>query len=420
MKNQYNECLEQLKKTYDIINKINKSDQPICEFMDGVDVLKHPDKVIEVSIPVRMDDGSLKIFTGYRAQHSNILGPYKGGTRYHPQVDIEEIKSLSFWMTIKCAVVNIPFGGGKGGIIVNPKELSKNELEKLTRAYTQAISDMIGPYRDIPAPDVYTNAQIMAWIMDEYSRISGKNEPGVVTGKPIEIGGSLGRDTATAQGGFYVLKNLLAKVDLNGERKIAIQGFGNAGVNFAQIADSGGFKIIAVSDSKGAILNPDGLDIEAVIKHKKGTSSVINCNNSKNISNDELLKLDIDVLVPAALENVITNENVNEIKAKIILELANGPITAEASEILAKNNRLVIPDILANAGGVVVSYFEWTQNIRRYYWDLDKVQTRLKKTMNKATELIWGYKEKYNIDMRTAAYVVAVIRLCAASKLRGI
>ncbi len=415
---QFEQCLNQFDKTCEIINK---SEELTDVNYKETEILKHPQKILEVAVPVKMDNGDLKVFTGYRVQYSNVRGPFKGGIRFHPDVNLDEVKSLAFWMTIKCAAVDIPFGGGKGGITINPKELSQTELEKLTRSYVRSISQSIGPDKDIPAPDVYTNPQIMAWFMDEFSRIKGKNVPGVVTGKPISIGGSLGRDTATAQGGFYTLEETLRKININKENiTIAVQGFGNAGYNFAKIAHNSGYKVVAVSDSKGGIYNEQGLDIEEVIVHKNKTKSVIDLPGAKNITNEEVLELSVTVLVPAALENVITEKNANNIKAKVILEIANGPIALNASETLAKKNILIIPDVLANAGGVIVSYFEWVQNIRHYYWEAEKVQIRLKEKITQATNLIWETKEKYNVDMRGAAYIIAVGRLREALRVRGI
>ena len=422
---QYEETINQLDKICAIVKKMGAVSEEAELTHQEEEILKHPNKITEVSIPVKMDNGELKIFTGYRVQHSNARGPYKGGIRFHPQVDLNEIKSLAFWMTIKCATVDIPYGGAKGGITVNPKELSEGELERLTRGYVRAISNIVGPDIDIPAPDVYTNAQIMAWFMDEYGRTQGKNMPAVVTGKPLEIGGSLGRDNATGQGGFYVLEEILKKIpDYSGTDKkkieIAIQGFGNAGFNFAKIAHDAGYRIVAVSDSKGGILSSDGLDIEKVIEHKNATGSVINFPNSKNLTNEEILTLPVTILVPAALENVISSELVKDIKAKIILELANGPIKMEASEALLKNGVLIIPDVLANAGGVIVSYFEWVQNLQQFYWSAEIVQTRLKEKITRAANLVWETKHRCQVDMRTAAYIVAVDRLKKAIKVRGI
>lgn len=424
--NQYEQCLEQLDKICAIIKKMESASVAAELTSYEAEVLKHPNRITEVSIPVKMDNGDLKIFTGYRVQHSNARGPYKGGIRFHPQVDLNEVKSLAFWMTIKCAAVDIPYGGAKGGITVDPKKLSQEELERLTRGYTRAIANIVGPDIDIPAPDLYTNPQIMAWFMDEYSRIRGRNAPAVVTGKPVEIGGSLGRDTATAQGGFFVLEEVLKKIsDLSSSQNkkdiaIAVQGFGNAGYNFAKIAHDAGYRVAAVSDSRSGIMNEEGLDIEKVIEHKNTSGSVIDFPGAKNISNEEILTLPVNILVPAAFENVIPMEMVNNIKANIILELANGPMKIEVSEALAEKDILIIPDVLANAGGVIVSYFEWVQNLRQYYWEAEKVQTRLKEKITKATDLIWETKEKYKVDMRTAAYIVAVERLRKAIKVRGI
>ncbi|MFH1522596.1 MAG: Glu/Leu/Phe/Val dehydrogenase [Patescibacteria group bacterium] len=389
--------------------------------LDEIEILKSPQRSIEVAIPILMDDGNLKVFTGYRVQHNDILGPFKGGLRYHPKVNIDEISALAFWMTFKCAVADIPYGGAKGGITVDPKELSENELERLTRGYVRAMADFIGPDRDIPAPDLYTNPQIMAWFMDEYSHIKGKNEPAVVTGKPVSIGGSLGRDTATAQGGFYVLTNLLKKLNIKKQSvTIAIQGFGNSGMNFAKISSDNGYKVVAVSDTKGGVLNEKGLDINKVINHKQKTGSVIDFPDAKNITNEKLLELPATILAPAALEGVITEKNAGRIKASIILELANGPTTIEAGEKLHKKGKLIIPDILANSGGVIVSYFEWVQNIRHFYWDAKKVQINLAKKMNNATDTVWQYTKKYNVNMRTAAYIVAIEKLVEALRIRGI
>lgn len=410
MSNQFKEALARLNKTCEIMNVEH----------DEVEILKSPQKVIEVSIPVKMDGGDLKVFTGFRVQYNNARGPFKGGLRYHPQVNLDEVQALAFWMTIKCAVADIPYGGSKGGITVDVKQLSKGELERLTRGYVRAIAEFVGPCKDIPAPDVYTNPQIMAWFMDEYSRIKGQNEPAVVTGKPVEIGGSLGRDTATAQGGFYVLENILKKLKLKNNITIAVQGFGNAGMNFAKIASEHNYKVAAVADSKGGIFNPKGLDMAKVIEHKNKTGSVINFAGAQNVSNEELLELPVKVLVPAALEAVITKDNADKIKASIVLELANGPTTIEAGEKLYEKAVLVVPDVLANSGGVIVSYFEWVQNLRHYYWELPKVRANLDKQINRATDLCWQYMKDYNVDMRGAAYIIAIEKIVKALKARGI
>lgn len=388
---------------------------------DIVEILKHPKRILTVNFPVKMDDGSIKVFQGYRVQHNDARGPTKGGIRYHPQVDLNEVKALAMWMTWKCAVVGIPYGGAKGGVIVNPKELSEGELERLSRSFIRAIHRFIGPERDIPAPDVYTNPKIMAWMMDEYSRLAGKNTPGVITGKPLSVGGSKGRGTATSQGGTYVLNKAIEKLGMKpSETTVAIQGYGNAGSFAAILLAEAGYKIVAVSDSRGGILDENGLDPQAVLEHKKKTRSVVGFPGAKKITNEELLELDCDVLIPAALENQITKENADKIKAKIILELANGPTTPDADEILHKKGVLVIPDILANAGGVTVSYFEWVQNVMGYYWSENEVKEKLKKIMEEAFEEAYALKEKHKVSMRTAAYVLAVQRVVDAMKARGL
>ncbi len=418
---QFQECLNQLKKTCDIAREIDKKGDLASFKYEELDILKQPKRVVQVSLPIEMDNKKLKVFTGYRVQYNDVRGPFKGGIRFHPKVDLDEVKSLAFWMTIKCAVVDIPYGGGKGGVTVDVKKISEKEKERLTRAYVRAIANNIGPDKDIPAPDVYTNPQVMAWFMDEYSQIKGANTPAVVTGKPLEIGGSLGRDTATAQGGFYVFEALRKKMKIKKNQvKIAVQGFGNAGANFAKIADAHDLKVVAVSDSHGGIYNPKGLNLRDVERYKKEKGSVIYYPNGKKVSNEEILELPVNVLVPAALENVITEKNASDVKAKIIVELANGPINLEAGEILFKNGSVVIPDVLANAGGVLVSYFEWVQNIRHFYWDAKKVQKNLEQKMIKAFNDIWVLMQKYKkINMRTAAYIVALERIAKALKIRG-
>ena len=422
MPSHFDYCLQELKKTQNIIQKAISSGYARESVDQEIEVLKKPQKVIEVSLPVKMDDGTLRVFTGIRSQHSDIRGPFKGGLRYHPQVNIDEARSLSFWMTIKCAVVDIPYGGGKGGIAVNVKELSVRELEKLTREYVRKMAANIGPDKDIPAPDMYTGPREMAWIMDEYSRISGKNMPAVVTGKPLEIGGSLGRSTATAQGGFFVWQRIMQDKENNGGKDftIAINGFGNAGSNFAKMAYDAGYKVVAVSDSGGGIYHPQGLDIDKVISYKQQNGNVAGFpETEKEISNEELLELPVSLLVPAALEEVITEKNASSVRAETILELANGPVTGEADKILSENNVTVIPDVLANAGGVIVSYFEWVQNIRHFYWEEEKVQERLWKQITAATDKVQEYQHQYGTDMRSAAYILAVLRINKALKARG-
>ncbi|MGQ4914661.1 MAG: Glu/Leu/Phe/Val family dehydrogenase [Candidatus Asgardarchaeia archaeon] len=386
------------------------------------EVLKYPMKVIQVSLPVKMDDGSIKVFTGFRVQHNNARGPMKGGIRYHPQVTLDEVKALASWMTWKTAVMNLPYGGAKGGIICNPKEMSEGEIERLTRAYAARIANEIGPYVDIPAPDVYTGPREMAWIMDTYSKIVGAPTPGVITGKPIELGGSLGRNEATGRGVVIVAREAAKRLNIDlSKATVAIQGYGNAGSFAARIIHGEyGAKVVAVSDSKGGIYNPDGLDPEKVLEHKKKTRSVINYPGAEQISNKELLELDVDILIPAALEGVITKDNADNIKAKIISEAANGPTTPEADEILYEKGILVIPDILANAGGVTVSYFEWLQNLSRDYWTLEKVRSRLEEFMTKAFSDVYNTHKEKKINMRKAAYVIAIQRVAQAIKLSGI
>lgn len=381
--------------------------------------LKSPKRVLMVSIPVKMDSGETKVFTGFRSQYNDALGPFKGGIRYHWNVSLDEVKALSFWMTMKCAVVGIPLGGGKGGIIVNPKELSEGELERLSRGYIQAIYKYIGPTQDVPAPDVYTTPQIMGWMLDEYEKLVGEHAPGVITGKPLALGGSAGRGFSTAQGGVYVLQEAVKKMGWNPrEVSVAIQGFGNAGSFMAKILYSLGYKIVAASDSKGGVKNLNGLDVEKLDQHKEKTGSVMGFEGSETISNEELLEMDVHVIIPAALENVITAENAERVKAKMIVELANGPVTPEADEILHKNGILFVPDILSNAGGVTVSYFEQVQNAMNYYWTEQEVLEKLEKIMVNAFHEVWETKEKFNIDMRTAAFVRAVERVAGAMKAR--
>lgn len=382
--------------------------------------LEEPDKIVEVSLPLVMDSGEVKIYQGYRVQHNNARGLYKGGLRFHPDVDLDEVKALAFWMTFKCAVANIPFGGAKGGITVNTKELSPGELERLTRVFCGRISEIVGDEKDVPAPDVYTNPQIMAWFMDEYSKIHGHYSPGVVTGKPIEAGGSLGRGTATAQGGAFVLSELVKKINKKPEdMTVAVQGFGNAGQFIAKILSVQGYKVVAVSDSKGGIFNQAGLNINNLMAVKSKNGSVSKYPDGDKITNEELLELKVDVLVPAAYENQITKDNVNNVKADIILELANGPTTPEADEILNKRKVIIVPDILANSGGVTVSYFEWTQNISGNYWEEEEVEKKLKCKMISAFSEVWHQADRYNTTLRNAAYIVALKRIVETMKVRG-
>jgi glutamate dehydrogenase/leucine dehydrogenase len=385
-----------------------------------LEILKQPQRIIEVSIPIKMDNGKTKIFTGFRVQHNNARGPYKGGLRYHPNVSLEEVKALALWMTFKCSVVDIPYGGAKGGIIVDPHKLSQAELQRLTRGYVDRIYEFIGPRKDIPAPDVYTNSQIMSWILDEYNHISREHNPGVVTGKPVELEGSKGRDTATSKGGIIVLDELLRNLGIEKSAvTVAIQGYGNAGANMAELLHDEGFKVIAVSDSKGGILAKNQIDPQALSEHKRKTGSVVGFNGSTPITQEELLTLDATVIIPAALEDVFTKENANRVKAKIIVELANGPTTLEADHIFAQKGIPVIPDILANAGGVTVSYFEWVQNLTRDYWSAEKVHDRLDEKMRSAFADIYTLSNQKKITLRQAAYAIAIERIISSIKLRG-
>ena len=372
--------------------------------------LKQFKKITKVKLKVNK-----KKYIGYRVIHNNALGPGKGGLRFHPEETLDTIKSLAFWMTFKCSLANLPFGGAKGGIIVDTKQLSQKEIELLSRIYIKKIHKHIGPHKDIPAPDVYTNPQIMAYMLDEYEKITKTHAPGVITGKPIELGGSLGRNEATARGAFYNIQEACKKLKIKNPT-IAIQGYGNAGYFLAKIAKENKFKIIAISDSKGGIYNPKGLDPDKVMEHKKQTGSVQNF--SKNITNSELLELETDVLAPSAIENVITEFNAKNIKAKIIAELANGPVTPEADNILKNKNIFQIPDILCNSGGVIVSYFEWIQNNTGNYWELKEVQTKLKKIITENFSKVYNLAKEKNIHTRTAAYMIAVERVLEAMKLR--
>jgi glutamate dehydrogenase/leucine dehydrogenase len=406
------------------LSQMRKASQLMKLNVNVEEVLRHPERIIEVSIPVKMDNGCLRVFRGFRVQHNSIRGPYKGGVRFHPEVDMDEVKALATWMTMKCAVVGIPLGGGKGGVIVDSKELSAAELERLTRQYTIALAPFIGPDLDIPAPDVYTNPQIMAWMVDEYSKIKGKNVLGVVTGKDIAIGGSEGRGQATSQGGVYILEEYMKEKGLNAsDMTVVVQGFGNAGSHVARLLKEGGFKVIGVSDSKGGLYCTDGLEPEeALICKRNAKGGVGECivagQSCTMVNNEELLALECDVLVLSALENQITKDNVDKVKAKMILELANGPVSPEADEALAARGIPVIPDILANAGGVTVSYFELVQNKMNFYWSAEEVQERLHKIMSEAWALVSQTAVQYNCTYREAAFITAMKRLEVAIKLR--
>jgi glutamate dehydrogenase/leucine dehydrogenase len=385
-------------------------------------ILAHPKRVLIVSIPVRLDNEEIRVFTGFRSQHNDARGPYKGGIRYHPQVTIDEVKALSMWMTWKCAIADIPYGGGKGGVICNPKQMSDLELERMTRRYAYAIADIIGPHTDIPAPDVYTGGKEMAWIMDTYSALKGNYvQPEVITGKPLAIGGSLGRTEATGRGLSFTVREAAKKLKLNlHTATVAVQGFGNAGQYAAQLLEEQGAKVIAVSDSKGGVYNKNGIQIGALRKHKEKKGSVVGFPESKSISNEEVLETDCTVLIPAALENQITKKNAPKISAKVVAEAANGPTTPEADDILYKNKTLLIPDVLANGGGVTVSYFEWLQNLRRESWSESQVNEMLDKNITRAFSDVYATHDKYQVNMRKASTVLAINRVVDAIKIRGL
>lgn len=406
-------------------------DSAIQQFEDAADILgledsfremlKMPKRTVIVSVPVRMDDGSIKTFMGVRVQHSDALGPFKGGIRYYPTVTVEEVTALAMLMTWKTAVMNLPYGGAKGGVRCNPKQMSLNELERLTRRYTAMIYNIIGPHIDIPAPDVYTDAQTMAWIMDTYSQLRGEPTPAVVTGKPVNLGGSEGRAEATSYGVAVCVRESAKKFGMPLKNaRVAIQGYGNVGAYAAEILYDWGAKIIAVSDSKGGILSQDGLNPYKVGEHKKKTGSVVGFNSTRKITNEELLELECDFLIPAALEGQIHKGNADNIRAKVIVEGANGPVTPEADKALDQKGVKVVPDILANAGGVTVSYLEWVQNLQRFYWTKEEVLKKLDDKMVKAFNEVAQYQEKYNVDYRKAAMVLAVERVVNVIKARGL
>ena len=413
----------------DAIGRLDEAFQHADIDPEPVERLKHPKQVLEVSIPVRMDDGSLRVFTGYRVRHDDTRGPTKGGIRYHPDVDLAEVKALAFWMTFKCAVVGIPYGGAKGAVIVNPKELSRMELERMTRGFIDQIADFIGPETDVPAPDVNTNEMIMGWMMDEYSKIHRRRTPAVITGKPIPLGGSLGRSGATGRGAYHCIKELEDKRGWKpAEMRVAVQGFGNAGQHVARLLHADGYRMVAVSDSRGGIYRESGFDIPSLIHGKNETRRLqaIYCEGSlcesvdaEAITNEALLELDVDLLIPAALENQITSENADRIQAPIIIEVANGPTTSDADVILAGKAKLIVPDILANAGGVTVSYFEWVQNKSGYYWGEDEIHEKLLTIMSREFNNVYSLMEKKEISMRTAAYTLALNRIGEAIQAQG-
>jgi len=389
---------------------------------DMLEILKHPRRELTVNFPVKMDDGRVRVFTGYRVQYNDAIGPFKGGIRYHWNVSIDEVRALACWMTWKCAVMGIPYGGAKGGVICNPKEMSRTELERMTRRYATEISIIIGPEKDIPAPDVYTDSQTMAWIMDTISMHKGFAVPGVVTGKPLVIGGSKGRDEATSRGLMYAVREAAKKVKLTLKgATLAVQGFGNVGYNFARLmGEEHGSKVVSVSDSKGGIVSEKGLDPKEVFAFKEKTGTVVGFPGTKKVTNEEIFELDVDVLAPCALEGVLTAANAPRVKAKIVGEGANGPTTPEADDILHKRGVLLIPDILGNGGGVTVSYFEWVQNLSEFFWTKAEVDQKLESVMVTAFNSVWEMHETRKVDMRQAAYMVAINRVVDAYRWRGI
>jgi glutamate dehydrogenase (NAD(P)+) len=386
-----------------------------------VEVLKQCKKTVEVSIPTSMDDGSVRAFAGYRVTHNVSRGPSKGGIRYHPDVTQDEVKALAMWMTWKCSLMGLPFGGAKGGVVCDPKTMSSRELERMTRRFTSEIINEIGPEKDIPAPDVGTNAQTMAWIFDTYSMNKGHSVLGVVTGKPLTIGGSLGREEATARGATFCLESALEKRgrSMQGLR-VAVQGFGNVGAYFAKFIAEQGATVVAVSDTSGGSYNPNGIDVAAAFAHKRGGGSISELKGGEHITNDELIALDCDVFAPCALEQVVTDANADQVKARVVVEGANGPLTPAADEILEGNGVMILPDVLANAGGVVVSYFEWVQGLQEYFWKEDEVNARLNSIITRAFNETWATYEERKTSMRMAAYGLAVQRVAEATVTRGL
>lgn len=384
-----------------------------------LDLLAMPKRSFTFHFPVRMDSGKIRMFVGHRIQYNDARGPTKGGLRFHPELTVDDVRDLAFLMVLKCAVVNIPFGGAKGGVVVNPKELSKNELERVTRAYIRSVQDYIGPFKDIPAPDVYTDEHIMVWILDEYERIKGEHVPAVVTGKPYELQGIKARSYSTSLGGVYVLEEAIKKLGLSkGRAKVSVQGFGHVGENAGRILYEEGYKVIAVSDSKGGTINAKGLDIPKVMAHKEKSGTVKDFSGGRNITNTELLTSACDILIPAALSDQLNKRNAGHVQAKLVLELANAPTTTEADDIFYKKGIMVVPDVLANAGGVVVSYFEWSQSLTNEYWDEEKVLRKLKSVMMTAFHDVFALCQS-KCRMRRAAYQLAVKRILNAERMRG-
>ncbi len=389
---------------------------------DVIEKLKFARETTKMRLMIRMDDGSRKSFLAWRCRYDDTRGPTKGGIRFHPEATADEVETLAFWMTFKCAVMNLPYGGGKGAVQVDPRKLSKAELERLSRAYIQGFARIIGPDRDIPAPDVYTNSMIMGWMADEYAQIVGQAEPAVITGKPIALGGSLGRNDATARGGYYLVRHLASDLGLNGSMRVAVQGFGNAGQHIARLLAADGHKIVAVSDSEGAVKAAAGLHVDMLIDAKlagRSVASTAGQGGHEFLSAADLVGVDCDLLVPAALENMINVENAGAVKARLVLELANGPVTPEADTILARKGVVVLPDILANAGGVTVSYFEWVQNRQGFYWAVEEIHDRLRAIMEREGRAVWDVSQRKRITVRTAAYVHALGRLAEAIEAHG-
>ncbi|MCP3025833.1 Glu/Leu/Phe/Val dehydrogenase [Halobacillus sp. A5] len=414
--NDQNDKLDVLKSTQKVVKKaLDKLGYP----NEVYDLLKEPVRMMTVRIPVRMDDDSIKIYTGFRAQHNDAVGPTKGGVRFHPNVSEKEVKALSIWMSLKAGIVDLPYGGGKGGIVCDPRDMSFRELEGVSRGYVRAISQIVGPTKDIPAPDVFTNSQIMAWMMDEYSRIDEFNNPGFITGKPLVLGGSHGRESATAKGVTICIEEAAKKkgIQIEGAR-VVVQGFGNAGSFLAKFMHDKGANVVGISDAHGGLYDPDGLDIDYLLDRRDSFGTVTNLFKN-TISNKELLELDCDILVPAAIENQITEENAGSVKATIVVEAANGPTTLEATKILSDRGILLVPDVLASAGGVTVSYFEWVQNNQGYYWTEEEVEEKLYKVIVKGFENVYRTAENRRVDMRLAAYMVGVRKMAEASRFRG-
>jgi len=412
----------EIRNPYSIVKKqLDNCAQILDLSADVTEILKNPVRELHVSLPVRMDDGHIKVFKGFRVQYNDARGITKGGIRFHQEETIDTVRALAAWMTWKCSLVDLPLGGAKGGIICNPKEMSKNELERLSRSYIRAVYQFIGPDKDVPAPDVYTNPQIMAWMMDEYTLIAGKPQPGVITGKPVQIGGSIGRNDATARGGMYCIREAARVLGIDlAKATVAVQGYGNAGYYAAELCSTlFGSKILAVCDSRGGAFSEEGIEPSTAFECKRTTGSVRDLPGAQFISNEELLELDVDVLIPAAVENAISENNAPNIKAKIIAELANGPTTPEADDILFKNHIHVIPDFLCNAGGVTVSYFEMVQNSYMYYWEEKEIHEKLDKKMTTAYHAVYKTSQEHGINMRQAAYVKAVERIVEAMRLRG-